>query len=147
MARELEVEEMAKILGGSRSLGMRALGYSDLIRAIRRGLPYRCIEALSSLLKWPRSRLCAILQIPERTVARRKAEARLRASESDSLVRLAHLVAKAIRVLGSAEKAAHWMETPNRALGQVAPLSLLDTEVGVRQVEGVLGRIEFGVYS
>ena len=138
---------MSRILGGSRALGRRVVSYPDLIRAIRNGLPYRCIEALSSLLKWPRSSLCSILRIPERTFARRKAEARLRASESDCLVRLAHVVAQAIRVLGSAEKAAHWMETPNRALGQEPPLSLLDTEIGARQVESVLGRIEFGIYS
>lgn len=147
MARELEVEETAKILGGSRALGHRVGSYADLIRLIRDGLPYRCLEALSTLLKWPRTSLCSVLHIPERTIARRKSEARLRASESDCLVRLAHVVAHAIRVLGSAEKAAHWMETPNRALGQATPLSLLDTEIGVRQVESVLGRIEFGVYS
>jgi putative toxin-antitoxin system antitoxin component (TIGR02293 family) len=49
--------------------------------------------------------------------------------------------------LGSEEKAARWLHTPNRALGGNLPLELLDTDLGSRQVEEVLGRIEHGVYS
>jgi uncharacterized protein (DUF2384 family) len=39
------------------------------------------------------------------------------------------------------------MRKPNRALGGSAPLKLMDTEVGARAVEGVLGRIAYGGVS
>jgi putative toxin-antitoxin system antitoxin component (TIGR02293 family) len=45
------------------------------------------------------------------------------------------------------EKAAQWLKTPNRALRGVRPLDQLDTDPGVREVEDILGRISYGVYS
>ena len=40
-----------------------------------------------------------------------------------------------------------WLHTANRALGGQMPLQLLDTDLGSRQVEEILGRIEYGVFS
>jgi putative toxin-antitoxin system antitoxin component (TIGR02293 family) len=50
-------------------------------------------------------------------------------------------------MIGEEEKAGEWLRTPNRALGGERPLDLLDTDVGAREVEDVLGRIAYGVYS
>jgi putative toxin-antitoxin system antitoxin component (TIGR02293 family) len=80
-------------------------------------------------------------------VARRKKEERLRADESDRLFRVARIAVQATEVLGSVEKASRWLHRPNLALGDQAPLKLLDTDIGARQVEEILGRIEHGVYS
>ncbi|MGH7857479.1 MAG: antitoxin Xre/MbcA/ParS toxin-binding domain-containing protein, partial [Candidatus Binatia bacterium] len=63
------------------------------------------------------------------------------------LYRLARVGAMAVRVLGSEEKAGRWLHRPNRALGNESPLSLLDTAIGAREVEDLLGRIEHGVVS
>ena len=57
------------------------------------------------------------------------------------------IVMKVAEVLGSQEEASRWLDTPNRALGGRTPLELLDTDLGSRQVEDVLGRIAHGVYS
>jgi putative toxin-antitoxin system antitoxin component (TIGR02293 family) len=56
-------------------------------------------------------------------------------------------VALAKDTLGTAEKASLWLQTPNAVLGGHAPLTMLDTDVGTRSVETVLGRIAWGVYS
>ena len=37
--------------------------------------------------------------------------------------------------------------TPKRALGNITPLRCCDTDVGAREVEALLGRIEHGVFS
>jgi putative toxin-antitoxin system antitoxin component (TIGR02293 family) len=57
------------------------------------------------------------------------------------------VLARAVEVLDDADKAVHWLTTPNRALGGVVPMTLLDTPEGREQVETILGRIEYGVYS
>ncbi|HSS78656.1 MAG TPA: MbcA/ParS/Xre antitoxin family protein [Thermoanaerobaculia bacterium] len=54
---------------------------------------------------------------------------------------------RAVEVLGGREKALRWLDSPNRALGGRRPLDLLDTGLGTKQVEVILGRIETGVYS
>ena len=43
------------------------------------------------------------------------------------------------------DESADWIQTPNAALGKQQPLTLLDTDIGVQQVDQVLGRIEHGI--
>jgi putative toxin-antitoxin system antitoxin component (TIGR02293 family) len=50
-------------------------------------------------------------------------------------------------MIGNAEKAAQWLRTPNRALGGEVPIDQLDTDLGSKEVENILGRIAYGVYS
>ena len=45
------------------------------------------------------------------------------------------------------ERAHRWLKEPQRGLGNRTPLSLLGTEAGAREVEDLLGRIEYGVFS
>jgi putative toxin-antitoxin system antitoxin component (TIGR02293 family) len=110
-------------------------------------LPFRSLEKVMERFGLNREEISSALDLPPRTLARRKQERRLHPSESDRLFRLVRIAAQASAVLGSEEKAGRWLHTANRALGGKPPLELLDTDLGSRQVEEVLGRIEYGVYS
>lgn len=134
-------------LGGPSVLREDASGLTELGERVRRGLPYAALEAVMARLGLSREQLAQALHLPERTLARRKKERRLHPDESDRLFRLARIAAQAADVLGSTEKAARWLQRPNRALGGRVPLALLDTDAGTREVEEVLGRIEHGVVS
>jgi putative toxin-antitoxin system antitoxin component (TIGR02293 family) len=54
---------------------------------------------------------------------------------------------RAIEVLGTSEKAHHWMETPNGAMGGSTPSELLHSVDGLQVVLAVLARIEHGVFD
>ena len=71
----------------------------------------------------------------------------LQLDESDHLLRLTRIIARAVDVHGDRDKASRWLRQPNGALGGAVPLELLDTDAGGQQVEQVLGRIEHGVVS
>jgi putative toxin-antitoxin system antitoxin component (TIGR02293 family) len=83
----------------------------------------------------------------KRTIAGRRQDRKVQADESDRVLRLARVSAQAAATLGSEEKAAQWMRRPNRALGNQTPLSLVNSGIGIRQVEEILGRIEHGNLS
>lgn len=134
-------------LGGPRVLHVPSAGLPELGETVRDGLPYAALESVMARLGLTREQVAEALHLPERTLARRKKERRLHPDESDRLFRLARIAAQAAEVLGSEEKAAAWLQRPNRALGGRVPLELLDTDAGSRQVEDVLGRIEHGVFS
>ena len=68
-------------------------------------------------------------------------------SESDRVVRFARLMGKAIKVMESEEAARKWLNSPQVGLGGALPLEYAATEVGAREVENLLSRIEYGVYS
>ena len=134
------------LLGGQKVLHQKINEPRDLQRLLRSGLPHRSFEILVEKTNLQQGRVAGVLGFALRTLARRKRK-RLTAVESDRVYRLARIAALAINVLGSHEKACRWLTKENRALAGEAPLSLLDTEIGARQVEAVLGRIEHGVFS
>jgi putative toxin-antitoxin system antitoxin component (TIGR02293 family) len=119
----------------------------DLKQRIREGLPFAALEALMEKFGLKREEVSWALDLPLRTLARRKQERRLSPGESDRLFRVARIAVHAAEVLGGEAQAARWLHASNRALGGQTPLELLDTDLGSQQVEDVLGRIEHGVYS
>jgi putative toxin-antitoxin system antitoxin component (TIGR02293 family) len=92
-------------------------------------------------------RLAPLLGISIATLHRRKAAGRLDPVESDRVLRFARLMGKAIEVLETEENARSWMISPQYGLGGAVPLEYAGTEVGAREVEDLLGRIAYGVYS
>lgn len=138
---------IADALGGRKVLKIRVKTPEDLIQATRAGLSYAAFEAIRIRFEIGTEILTRLLDLPARTLARRKHEKRFRSEESDRLVRVARIGALAEETLGSTQKAARWLQAPNRALSGEAPLDRLDTDVGTRDIEGLLLRIGYGVYS
>jgi putative toxin-antitoxin system antitoxin component (TIGR02293 family) len=143
----LSMESLVAALGGRKVLKCRIVKLDDLREAAKSGLPYASLETVIGKLRLGRDEAAAVLHLPQRTIARRKKEQRLQADESDRVLRLARIGAQASATLGNEEKAAQWLRRPNRALGNRAPLELLDNDIGTRQVEEILGRMEHGNIS
>lgn len=143
----LTVERLAATLGGRRALRSDVDTAEKLRVQLRKGLPFASLQSLGETYQIDLKSMAAILAIPERTFARRKQEKRLRSDESERLLRVARIAALAEETLGGREQAIRWLRRPNRALGNAIPLHHLDTELGAREVEDVLGRIAHGVYS
>ena len=139
---------IAEVLGGRKVLGCSIKSFAELAELIRKGLPAGSLIVLGEKLELKNAVLSKKLGIPQRTLTRRLSQhSRLTAAESDRTVRLARVYATAIDSIGNAEKAAQWLRTPNRALGGSIPIDQLDTDLGAKEVENVLGRIAYGVYS
>lgn len=138
---------IAETLGGPRALRGSVGTFDDLRQRVEEGLRYESLDALSSNLEIGLAAMRTILRLPERTLARRKKESRLRPDESDRLMRIGRIATLAEVTLGGREKAASWLKKKNRALGDRTPLDRLDTDLGSREVEDLLLRIAHGVYS
>lgn len=140
--------EIVEVLGGRKTFKRAVKGTDDLAQLVRSGLPASTVALLAATLAVERAQMAERLNIPSRTLSRRlKMKSRLTHDESDRTLRMARVVALAQEVLGSDEKASHWMSNPNRALGGRRPFDQLDTEPGVRSVEEVLYGIAYGMYS
>lgn len=120
---------------------------ADWIDMVRRGLPARAVAAIARAVELTQSELSETLAIPERTLIRRKKEGTLSAEESAKLLRLARVMQRAVEVFEDRANALHWLKSANHALGDVTPLSLLDTDLGAELVLDTLGRIEHGVFA
>jgi len=143
----LPMDALVEALGGRKVLKRRIANLDDLRDVVKAGLPYASLEALIGKFGLGRDEASAALHLPHRTIARRKQEQKFHADESDRVLRFARASTLAAATLGSDEKAAQWLRRPNRALGNKPPLDLLDSDIGTRQVEDVLGRIAHGIAS
>lgn len=141
-------EYVIDVLGGPKVFKGRTLpNAAELRDRVRTGLPYQSLESIRGRLNLSLPEAAIVLHVPLRTLARRRHGRKLDADESDRLYRLARIAGQAVAVLGTEEKAATWLRRANRALNGEIPLGLLDTDLGARQIEDVLGRIEHGVVS
>jgi putative toxin-antitoxin system antitoxin component (TIGR02293 family) len=141
-----ELRAVIAELGGEPVLGPSVRTETDLRAAIREGLPQTAVEEVMRAAGLTLKELATSLDLSPRSLQRRRG-GRLARHESDRLYRLARIVALAKRYLGDEETAARWLRRPNRALGGGTPLETIDTELGARTVENVLGRIAYGGVS
>jgi len=140
-----EIEGVVSVLGGARVVGKGVRSPEDLAERVRKGLPFAALVSVMEQYGISRDVLCTILHLSSRNFLRRKEQKRLSPDESDRLYRLARVIAHANRVFEDPGESAEWIQSPNAALGKQQPLSLLDTDIGVQQVDRVLGRIEHGI--
>jgi len=118
-----------------------------LLQDIRHGLVFDELEALREALNLPLDRIAPKIGLSLATLHRRKASGRLTTDESDRVIRYARLIGQAVEVFGDLVAAREWLAHPQHGLDQAVPLDYAETEVGAREVEALLGRIEYGVYS
>jgi putative toxin-antitoxin system antitoxin component (TIGR02293 family) len=125
----------------------RNLASAQMIQCVQDGLPIAELDALQASLDVPMESLATKLGISKATLHRRKLEGKLWPDESDRVVRYARLMGQAVKVFGGIENAREWLNCPQFGLGGAVPLDYAETEIGAREVENLLGRIEYGVYS
>ena len=113
------------------------------VERVSKGLPFGELEALRGEIDEPLESLARYLSISRSTLQRRRAERRLSAQESDRVMRFWRLLQHAKRVFGNVDRARQWLKFPQRGLNQAVPLDYASTEVGAREVENLLGRIDY----
>jgi putative toxin-antitoxin system antitoxin component (TIGR02293 family) len=128
-------------------LGLKTFDAPSLLRAVQKGLAWKAFERLVQNVGLPAEQIARVLDLPLRTRARRKAEGRFQPTESDRLLRLARIYARALDLFaGDREAALRWLTRKKIALADMVPLELARTDVGAREVEATIDRIEQGVY-
>ncbi len=142
-------QQVVDVMGGRAVFGRAVHSQLELAELIERGLPRDAARRLGQRLRLTEQELAASLGVSTKTLQRqaKREDTRLDAAQGDRLYRLARIVAFAEDVFEDAERAHRWLREPQRGLGSYVPLRLLRTEAGAREVEDLLGRIEYGVYS
>jgi putative toxin-antitoxin system antitoxin component (TIGR02293 family) len=130
-----------------KTLGARAKHPHELVRQIQKGLPFSQLQALRKQLDLPLDQLADKLATSRATLHRRKAAGRLSPDESDKVIRFSRLLEHAATVFGDVERGRAWLKFPQYGLGGAVPLDYAKTEIGAREVDNLLGRIDYGVYS
>lgn len=137
------------VMGATRALGTKVGSLLDLAEWIERGVPKVAAERVRERLELTDRKLAQGPGVSSKTLQRlaRSERGRLTPAQGDRLYRVARLVALAEGVFEDRARAREWLHLPQRGLGNRAPLGLMRTEAGARDVEHLLGRIEYCVFS
>ncbi|HET6228898.1 MAG TPA: antitoxin Xre/MbcA/ParS toxin-binding domain-containing protein [Longimicrobiaceae bacterium] len=137
-------QNVARILGGNRTFGKRIVTVADLRRAVEGGLPVTALDQVVSYVigTGPGAAELRHSIVPKTTLRRRL---RLSAEESERLERLARMTALAEQVWESADLAHEFLTSPQPQLGDERPIDLARSDLGTREVEEVLMRIEYSL--
>jgi putative toxin-antitoxin system antitoxin component (TIGR02293 family) len=122
-------------------LGVDAPGQRQAIDALLAGLPSTGWQRVAAALQLSDQQLANAVSISISTLTRRKKEGVFTPEESDRLLRLAALAAKAGTVFTSVERVHAWFTRPNQQLGGESPLAYSRTSVGAAEVYRLLERI------
>jgi len=129
-------------------LGLRSFKTSVLLERINEGLSYAAFERLQKHFAVSAQELGRAVLISNRTLNRRKKEGRLEPDESDRLVRLSRIFGLVLQLFeGDDDSARDWLASKQIGLGGARPMDLVSSEVGAREVEALIGRLEHGVFS
>jgi putative toxin-antitoxin system antitoxin component (TIGR02293 family) len=146
----LSTPVMPELSRGERgaSLGLRASSSAELIEQVERGFSFKTLHTLESRSGLPGSALAGLVGIPERTLARRRSKGKFTPEESERLLRLGTVFELAVQLFeGDNAAALRWLTAPRKALEGKTPLAYARTELGAREVEDLIGRLEHGVIS
>jgi putative toxin-antitoxin system antitoxin component (TIGR02293 family) len=129
-------------------LGLETFDSLDLLRAVKKGLSYRAFERFRRNTSLSFECVADLIDIPRRTMTRRKRGGRFLPEESDRLLRASRLFGKTLELFeGDRGAATEWLTSAQPALGGAIPLALARTDVGTREVERLVGRLEHGVFA
>lgn len=142
-------ERAIYMVSGESSERVAPLNLLELAGLIEAGLERRVADQLRRHLQLSDGQWAHCLGVSTKTLQRqaKTGEERLTPAQSDRLYRLARMVALAEEVFEDDDRARRWLHAAQRGLGERTPLDLVQTEAGAREVEDLLGRIEYGVLN
>jgi putative toxin-antitoxin system antitoxin component (TIGR02293 family) len=136
---------LSTLLGAAKDEVRETGRWHDRILA---GLDFGAVDNIKTHAALTDAELARLLGMGEATLRRaRVARAKLDPATSDRLYRLSKVVAVAEEALEGAANAMQWLRRAQPALAGAVPLDLLVTQAGADEVETLLRRIDFGVYT
>lgn len=112
---------------------------------IKNGLPYKALERTMQTTGFTLKDIATSIGTPTRTLMNHKRKGCLSASQSDRLYRVTRIFTLTEKMTGSTKEAHDWLTEKAPALGGVAPITLLASDYGTQRVEGLIGRIMWGM--
>jgi putative toxin-antitoxin system antitoxin component (TIGR02293 family) len=129
-------------------LGLRLTNPIDIVKRVEQGLSFAALERFQKNTGLSTIDLAEVVAIKLRTLHRRREEGRLEPDESDRLLRVSRLFAKALGLFeGDVSAARAWFFAPAKSLAGGRPIAFARTDLGSLEVGALIDRLEQGVLS
>jgi putative toxin-antitoxin system antitoxin component (TIGR02293 family) len=151
--------EMEVIRNGKKSLVSVKTGYGYMVPSFTRagslveistlvenenGIPSSEIEFLVDYLDLNVPEIAKAADVSTSTVSRWKTNSRIGKSGAAQFFKIDEVVKKGVDVFGNLTDFKRWLNSPNMALGNVTPISLITSPIGVDRVDASLDALNYG---
>jgi putative toxin-antitoxin system antitoxin component (TIGR02293 family) len=117
----------------------------EAVDAIRFGLPANAFDGVADIFDLSTDRLAATLGLSVRTIRdQRKRRVRLSRETTEKLVRAARVHELGRKIFSTDNAVSQWLVSPAPALNGQPPITMLDTDLGAREVESILLGMAYG---
>jgi putative toxin-antitoxin system antitoxin component (TIGR02293 family) len=117
------------------------------MRLSKEGVDKKYLEKIKINSGLDYQKLAKLLAINRATLINKKDEEKFTATQSERIIAFETLYQMGLEVFQDKDKLNRWLNEPNRALGGEIPYDIMDNQFGREEVENVLGRIQWGVFS
>lgn len=113
---------------------------------VKAGITKAQLTRLKNVLGVDYFTLSGMLAITERTIHMKKEEETFSHIISDRIMGIAELYSYGYKVFGQRERFNAWMRMPNKYFQGRAPIELMDTQGGAKEVKDEIRRFEVGIF-
>ena len=123
-----------------------SVSFADKVTMARMGVSKKQLTQIKDEAELDYDQLSKILAISRASLISKKGVDKFNQDTSERILLLKDVISYGREVFGDKNILNEWMRTSSEALGNVTPLSLMDTFYGMEEVKRELGRIAYGVY-
>lgn len=132
--------------------GNLAIPLSDMtafqkMNIVRHGITKTYLTKLKKEVSLDYDALAQALSVTRSTLINKKGSQKFSDQISERILALADLYSFGFEVFEDKENFNKWMFVPNQALGGATPFELIDNQFGREEVQNLIGRIAYGVFS
>ena len=118
-----------------------------LALVIREGLPYKLFEIIQKNTPFSDSNWANFLGISSKSIQRYKKESKtFKSLQTEKILEITEVCSLGIDIFEDINKFKLWLNTPNFAVGKIAPIELLGDSYGKELVMTELVRIDHGIF-
>ena len=119
---------------------------AEKITLIRNGVSKNDLEDIKEHSGLDYDTLSKILAVSRATLINKKGLEKFDTATSERILLLADTLSYGESVFEDRDRFNRWMKSSNKALGNRAPIEMMDTVYGIQEVKKMIGRIEYGVF-
>jgi len=127
-------------------LDVYGLSSGDKIKVIRGGVSKKQLTDIKTEIELDYDQLSEVLSTSRATLINKKKSQKFDPQVSERIVMLTDVLGYGREIFGDNDNFNEWLKTPSESLGNVTPLSMMDTLYGIDEVKKEIGRIAYGVY-
>jgi putative toxin-antitoxin system antitoxin component (TIGR02293 family) len=116
------------------------------IGLIREGVTKDRVLDIKEDIEIDYDQLSRILAVSRATITAKKKDGKFKPDASERILHLNDVIRLGHQVFGERPAFNLWLKSPSKALGNVSPLSVMDTIYGIEEVKKEILRIAHGVF-